>query len=310
MNPSPYDSPDNVVVPLLGRAGVFQGRKTFQLFAQLQDDQGVFVPPDQSTIISGAGWNAPYLPQSPGVCGDGLEPRLQKCERVWRISTASQAVYRLSQEAVQPLTPSEFEQFEYPGAQLPLGVGAVMGGNGWYRLWVKANDNTGNRRFFMDLDETVEIYAFDIQAMLVGPPQTILITDFNAQGAVEEPVTLNGTVIDVRVGASIMPIEQTTGLNTTRYTQLVPVPANTTVDIPVPRFARAVKIYCNTAGAGPGPWLRQAGATTSTFNVGTINFTARASNDADAELGRESYLRTDLDALFARQFIVQWTIVP
>ncbi len=310
MTSKPYDSPESVILPLMGRAGVFQGRKTFQLFAQLQDDNGVFVPPDQSTILSGVGWNAPYLPQAPGPCGDGLEPRLHKCERVWRISTAAETVYRVSQEAVPPLTPSEFNEFEIPGATLPAGVGAVMGGNGWFRIWVKANDNTGNRRFFMDLDETVEIYAFDVQAVLVGPPQAILITDFNGPGQVQAPITLNGTVIDLRVGASIMPIEQTTGLNATRFTQLVPVPLNTTVDIPVPRFARAVKIYANTSGAGPGPWLRQAGATTSVFNVGTINFTGRTSNDADAELGRESHLRTDLDALFDRQFIVQWTIVP
>jgi hypothetical protein len=305
-----YDEPESVILPLMGRAGVFQGRKTFQLFAQLQDDNGVFVPPDQGTIISGVGWNAPYLPQSPGACGDGLEPRKHKCERVWRISTAAETVYRISQADVPPLTPSEFAEFELPGATLPVGVGAIMGGNGWYRIWVKANDNTGNRRFFMDLDETVEIYAFDVQVMLVGPPQTILITGSNGPGDVQVPVTLNGTVIDVRVGASIMPIEQTTGLNSTRFTQLIPVPLNTTVDIPVPRFARAVKIYANTAGAGPGPWQRQAGATGSTFNVGQINFTARTSNDSDAELGRESHLRTDLDALFDRQFIVQWTIVP
>jgi hypothetical protein len=294
-----------VVAPLLGRAGVFQGRKMFQLFAQLQDDNGVFVPPDSGTLIAGVGWNAPYLPQSPGACGDGLEPRLHKCERVWRIATAAQTAYRLSQEPLRPLQPSELDAFELPGSTLPAGVGAVMGGNGWFRLWVKANDNTGQRRFYMDLDETIEIYAFDVQVMLVGPPQAVLIPDASAS-----TVTLNGTVVDLRVGASIMPIEQPTGRRSARFTQLVPVAAGTSVDIPVPRFARAVKIYCNTAGAGAGPWQRQAGSTASTFNVGQIAFTTRASNDRDAELGRESFLRTDVDGLFDRQFIVQWTIVP
>jgi hypothetical protein len=299
------------IPPLLGRAGVFNAAQEYQLFALLENENQEIQTPDQSPLVSGVGWTAPYLPQTPdGPCHDGLPPLRHKCERLWRISTAAQSVYRFSaNEPLSPLSVSEFDAFETPGATLPpfsQTFGQGMGGNGWFRLLVRANDNTSNRRFFMDLDESVEIYAYDITALIVGPPNTVSIVPNLNDAQVESPAQFQGQVVDVRVGASIMPIESPTGLRETRFTQLVTVAAETQGTIAVPRFARAVKIYQSTASASSGPWLRQAGV----INVGTINFTNRRSDDEDAELGRENALLTDIDALLDRVFVVQWTIVP
>jgi hypothetical protein len=291
--------------PLQGRAGVFQAAKTFQLFASIADENAVLVQPDESNLMAGVGWNAPYLPQTPGPCGDGLEPRRHKCERLWRISTATQVVYRISQVALPPLTINQINAFELPGATLPAGVGAIMGGNGWFRLRVNVSDSTGNRRFFMDLDEKIELYGFDVDTAIVGPANAILINPEMS------PIpTLAGNLIDARVGASIIPIEAPTGIDSTRYTQIFVVAAGATQVIAVPRFARAVKVYQTTAGAASGPWTRVAGAIGSGINVGTLNFTLRASNDAQAEIGRESHFVTDVAILSPRTFIVQWTIRP
>lgn len=307
--PEPYPR-EIAIPPLLGRAGVFSAAQEYQLFAQLTTTAGEIVLPDVGQMVSGVGWFAPYLPQTPdGPCGDGMPPLRHKCERLWRISTASQVVYRASQVPLIPLTPSQFDAFEVFGATLP-GNAAQPGGNGWFRLWVRANDATSNRRFFMDLDETVEIYAYDVQALIVGPPNAVSIVPNDNDAQSPTPAMFGGTVVDLRVGASIMPIESPTGMRDTRFTQMVVVPQATQAIVTIPRFARAVKIYQSTAGAGAGPWLRMAGSPAIAFNVGQINFTNRRSDTEDAELGRESHLLTDIDALVARTFIVQWTMVP
>lgn len=292
-------------IPLLGRAGIFMQRKIFHLFAQIVDNNSVPLVETEGALNSGPGWYASYLPMtSEGECA----PRLHKCERLWRISTAAQTMYRSSNnQELTPLSNNAFEQAETNNV-LPAGVGAVFGSNGWFRALVQVNDNSGNRIFRMDLDETVEIYGFEVNVMLIGPPGTVLVTDLNnAQSTT--PATFQGTVVDARVGAQIIPIEEPTGMTEVRYTQLFTVPANTTLNITVPRFARFVKIFQDNAGASAGPWLRQAGSTTVPYNVGTINFTNRRSDDEDMELGRESNLITDSE-IVSRRFQVEWTIRP
>lgn len=294
--------------PLLGRAGVFAEAKEFQMFAAVRNDALAIITPVEGALVQGPGWYANYLPQTAdGPCKDGLPPYRHRCERLWMVSTAAQSVWRESVNAdLTPLTPAQFDSFETFGSTPP--AGALMGGNGWFRLKVKVNDNTGNRVFLMDLDEKVELYGYSVQAELVGPPGAILIAPTVNDSQAATPAALRGTVIDLRVGASIQPIESPVGLWSTRSTQLVVVPINTSASVSVPRFARAVKIYQSTAGAAAGPWQRVVGP--GAFNVGVINFAARHSVDEDAELGRESTLLSDVDAASDRVFVVQWTIVP
>lgn len=285
---------------LLGRAGVFQQRKKFQFFGPIANVDGVLVVPENQLFQEG--WTADYLPQGPGECGDGLAPRKHKCERLWRIGTASQTVYRVDQNALTPLTPDQFTAFEEQGV---TPAGSVSGGNGWFRVLVKASGVTGQRRFFLDVDETVELYALQVEMAIVGTAGIVEVTDRNSVGGPETAEAI-GTVIDSRIGAVIEPIESPTGLKEGRFTQVFVVPQNGSLAISVPRFARRVKIYQDNVGASSGPWTRVIGP----INLGTINFTTRASRDEDAEIGREAQLVTDTNALNARTFVVQWTIRP
>ncbi len=291
------------VPPLLGRAGVFQQRKVFQLFAQIRTAAGVFQTPDRNLIPEG--WMADYLPQSPGECGDGLAPRAHKCERLWRLGTAAQVAYRSGAGPFSPLTPGQLDAFD-SGAAVP--AGAVTGGYGYFRVRYTVSTLIGRHTFFLDVGEMVELYAMQVNATLEGPPGTILVTERNdAESAT--PAQLTGLVVDARIGAMFMPIEAPTGLRQALYTQIVEVPQNTQVVIPVPKFARSVRIFQDNVGAATAAWERVVGPA-AFFVVGSVTFTGRTSREIDSPIGRESALRTDLNALNDRLFQVVWTIRP
>lgn len=292
-------------VPLLGRAGVFTQRKIFQLFAQIRDINLIFQTPDRNLLPEG--WMVNYLPQSPGECGDGLAPRMHgKCERLWRMGTGCQVAYRSGAGPFTPLSTSQFDAFDNPDAPDP--AGAVSGGSGYFRARYTISTLTGRDIFFLDIGQTVETYALQVNANIVGPPGSISITAQN-DSASAAPAQLTGLVIDVRIGAVFEPIEAPTGLREGKYTQIIPVPLATIVTVPVPKFARAVRIYQDALGAGSGPWRRFVGPAGG-LDVGQIAFAGRASQEVDGEIGRESSLITDANLINARLFQVIWTIRP
>lgn len=295
---------DYSIPTLLGRAGIFNQRKTYQYFAQIRDQAGVFQVPDRN--LQPEGWMADYLPVNPGVCGDGLAPRTQKCERLWRVGTGCQVAYRNGAGPFVPLQPKDFDAFGHPGAT--VAPGSVSGGSGYFRIKYQATTLTGSHVFFLDVGQTVELYALQVNSTIVGPPGSILITDRNSSESTT-PATLTGLVIDARLGAVMMPIESPTGLREGIYTQIIPVAINAQVVIPVPKFAVAVKVYQDNVGAASAPWDRFVGVA-PVCNVGTLAFAGRASAESDRLLGRESSLRTDINALNARLFQVVWTIRP
>ena len=294
-----------IVVPsLTGRAGVSQQSKIYQLFATVVDVAGVLQTPDRNILESG--WQHDYVPQAHS--GDGLAPRNHLCERLWRIGTGCQVAYRSAvNNPVEALAPNQFDALD--NGQPPAGVDG--GGDGYFRVRVRASGNRGKYTFYMDVDETIELYAFSAQMELVGPPNTDLITQVNQANGTGIAATQQGeVVVDARIGGFIQPIEQPTGLREVTYTQLVPVALDTAVRVAIPKFARSVRIF--QAGTGPvsGPWTREVAASASPLNLGQVGFAGRSSLPEDAPLGRESSLLTDTNAATDRLFQVQWTIRP
>lgn len=297
-----HDSPAFSIPSLLGRAGVSQQSKIFQLFALLVDAAGALQVPDLTRLEPG--WERGYQPQ----IESGKEPLRHKCERLYRLSTGSQAIYRSSpQLAVNPLPAETFTNVDQGGA---LPAGGAVGGDGYFRVLVRASAARGPFAFFMDVDETIEIYAFSARMDLIGPPASTLITQVNQVGGTGTVASLQGNVIaDVRIGASLEPIESGTGMREVRYTQFIPVALGASVVVPVPRYSRSVRIVQSTTGPISGAWLRQVGTATP-LNVGQIAFDGRISRVQDAPIGRETSLVTDTNNLNARLFQVQWTIRP
>lgn len=293
------------VPPLLGRAGVFNQRKIFQLFAQVRDATGAFQEPDRN--LRTEGWMATYLPLTPGECGDGQAPRTHKCERLWRMGTGCQVGYRNGAGPFSPLTVQEFDALDNP--QAPDPAGAITGGNGYFRVRYTISTLLGKHSFYLDVGQMVELYAFQANASLVGPPGAISITQENDANS-PTPAQLTGLVVDARIGAMIMPVEAPTGLREGKYTQIIPVAAGASVTVPVPKFAVAVRIYQDNVGASSGPWSRVVGPPAPIFNVGQVAFLGRTSLLVDSPLGRESSLVTDVNALNDRLFQVVWTIRP
>lgn len=293
------------VPPLLGRAGYFAQRKIFQVFASIRDTAGNFLTPDFNLFPEG--WMSDYLPQMPGECGDGQAPRAHKCERLWRVGTGCLVAYRNSVPQLNPLTVSEFEALSNPGAA--IAVGSETGGNGYFRIRYLVSSAQGAYSFDLDIGETVEIYALQVNTTLIGPPNTLLITQENDSKSAT-PAERNGLVIDARLGSRIMPIEASTGMREGRLTQIIPVPINTQVEVTVPKFARSFHIYQDGAGAASGAWTKFVGPPAAGCDVGSITFTGRSSRADDEALGRESVLQTDDNAVNARLFQVQWTIRP
>ncbi len=293
------------VSPLLGRAGVFAQRKIFQFFTVIRDAGGALVAP--TDFVYPQGWNNDYLPQSPGECGDGLAPRKHKCERLHRLGTAMQIGYRESLIAViNPLTPEQFNAFDDGAA---VAAGSVTGGRDYWRVRVEATTVMGKTIFFMDVGQHLELYAFQVKMVLVGPPNAVLITaDNEASGP--NPAQLSGLVQDIRIGGRIEPVEASTGLRDVIFTQWVNVAAGAQVTLPVPKFATRVKIIQDSLGAASGPWDRLVGPPAIALNVGTVAFAGRASREEDRFVGRESSIRTDINALNARLFQVIWTLRP
>lgn len=289
-------TPEVVVPTLTGRAGLSQQSKYYQLFAAPVDINGVLTEPDESILEWG--WQRDRQPQ----VGDGRTPADGYCERLFRLGSSAVVAYRSSvNNFITPLVTTEFEN---------LPAGAVRGGNGYFRVRYRVSAARGNYVFFLDLDETIELFAFSAQAELVGPPGTLLITDRNKTDGGNPVAQLRGqVVVDARVGAMAEPTECATGLREGAYTQLVPVAAATAVRIPIPRFARAVRVFQSTGGLQSGPWTREIGIT-APLNVGQIGFAGRSSLLEDAPLGRESSLLTDINGANARLFQVQWTIRP
>jgi len=312
---------DFTIPSLGGRAGVFQQRKIFQYQAQVASAGGVFQTPDRNMFKEG--WMHDFVPQAPSDCDPlgvscdadghtfaepaGLAPRRHKCERLWRVGSNAQVVYRSGAGPFTVLSPTEFDAFDVPGQATV--AGGVTGGYGYFRLRVKATTLTGPHIFFMDFEQHVELYALQVQTDVVGPPNATLITQ-NNDAASQTPHTQTGLVVDARIAARMMPIEAPTGLRDVKLTQLVPVPVNTAVAIPVPRFAVAVKVYQDPAGAASGDWTRIVGPAAAPLAVGTLGWTGRATRDLDMKLGRESGLLTDTNAINDRLFQVIWTVRP
>ncbi len=297
------DPAQAVVTPMGGRAGVSQQSKIYQFFAQIVDNASVLQIPD--TTILQQGWQHDYQP----TADQGLAPRDHLCERLWRLGTGSQIVYRSdTANDLNPLSPEEIDSFD-AGAPRP-GATSATGGSGYFRVRVRASGSRGKYIFFMDVNETIELYAFSAQMELVGPPGAIEITDLNGSSSAT-PAALQGRVVaDARIGGYIYPMEQTTGLNEVTFTQIVNVAQNARTQIQIPRFARSVRIMQDLTAPSSGPWERIVGGTTLQLNVGQINFRARHLEVSDIHLGRESSLLTDSNAAFARVFQLHWTIRP
>jgi len=300
---NPYQ-PEMTIPALGGRAGVSQQSKIFQMFAALVSPVNALAVPDLTLLEPG--WERHYQPQLQSAS----EPLKQMCERLYRLSTGSQTVYRSSPNlAIPPLPSSAFanaiENNAPIPANIPAAATAALGGSGYYRVRATCSAARGPYVFYMDVDETIELFAFSVRLSLVGPAGSTLITPQN-----EQTITAQGNVIiDTRIGASLEPIESGTGLREALYTQLVPVAAGAQVAVPVAPYARSVRIIQDNVGAASSAWTRQVGTTTPLV-VGQVAFDGRVSRVQDAPIGRESSLVTDLNNFNDRLFQVQWTIRP
>jgi hypothetical protein len=282
-----------VQIPVLGgRAGVFQQAKTFQVFGTADTFQ-------LEEPISPMGWEHGYFPQT----GEQT-PRRHKCERLFRVGTHAQVAWRDSEDPVEPLSIGDFESL-YPRGSL---AGATRGGAGWLTVLVKAATALGNYSFFMDVGEQVEIYAYSVSAVLVGPADLVQITSRNSAQS-DNPVTLSGdAILDALVGGRIEPIECATGLRETKYTQVFTVAAGSQAWVPVPPFAREIRVIQSNVGSTL-TWERRIGESLPD-NIGVLNFTNRHSAESERMIGREGAFLTDIDALQERSYQVEWTVRP
>lgn len=293
------------VVPLLGRAGRFQQAKILQYFAQVREVANIFPTPDRNVLEGG--WLSNWAPETYEGCDDDKTFFGQShCERLWRIGTSAQVAYREGRGPYAPMTPTQIDGVY--NDRIENFDDAITGGHGYFRIFYELNTSTGRDSFYLDVGERVEVYAYQVNATVVGPPSSVLVTEANdAESAT--PLSLDGLVVDARIGAQLIPIESPTGLREARYTQLVPVPQGTAVDITIPRFARSLHVYQDALGPSSGAWGRWVGPPTA-CNIGTLSFDGRASRERDAAIGRESTFRTDTNPLNDRLFQLEWTIRP
>lgn len=283
-------------IPALGgRAGVFKQAKTVQVFGSFDDLNFAL----EGEPISGIGWEHGYLPQTPDCT-----PVRHKCERLYRVGSRALVAWRDEEDPQSPLSVGEIESL-YPRGSLPS---VDRGGAGWLSLFVQAATCMGNYFFFMDVGQNVEFPAYSVSASLVGPSNMVQITQSNNAQSGDPAQRSGDAILDALVGARIEPVEFSTGLRETKYTQLVSVAAGSVARIPVPPLAREIRVYQSTQGS-TATWLRKVAGTVPN-DIGVLNFTNRHSADDERFIGREGAFETDIDALSDRVFQIEWTVRP
>lgn len=275
----------------------FQGRASALMSQTVQLFGAVAPPPTpyQSTYLPAIG------PVSKWDCCDcGL----------WMLQCSVLEIQRQNDEGnISPLTPQAFSD---PNT-LPAGAQLVR--RSQLKLRVTAGVGTANRRFDMDVGQSLEINADKVCVDWLAPTNFYEVPTFpvGTLFPVPAPPTRSGFVIDVWLGVSLVRLEEAVGDNEVTLTTHLFVPANTLGVIQVPPFATKVTVYQDpTLGASAGIWQMLYGdpVVVGTIPHGAIPFIPGArKSEPDIDLADTTHLQTDLDNA-DRFFTMRWTIRP
>lgn len=254
-----------------------------------------------------------YLPIPEG--GNGWWPKCPPsaiCARTWLVSTTGDELQRDSAVAVGPLHESLF----LPSNALPAGVSRSIGRT-QVKAVITANTGSGERRFFCDVGQAIELQADTVSVDWMAPGNaTNQFVDVGMADHRPTPaVTATGLVIDARIGCEAAIIENPIGIFEVVFTNHLVVAANTRGTIVVPPFARSVTIYqAATLGAASVQWEMHYGdpaILAVTVEHGTIPFIpGLRKTEPEIDLGDATHLRTDTDANANRFYTLRWTIRP
>lgn len=282
----------------VARRGVFKG--AMHLFGSVSPNQELAQLGYLPIPEAGSGW-WPKCPPS------------QICARTWLVSTTGDELQRSIPEAPQgPLHESLF----LPQNALPAGVSRSIGRT-QIKAVITANTGSGERRFFADVGQAIELQADTVSVDWMAPSdEDNVFVDVGMAGKRPTPApTRAGIVIDARVGVEVAIIENPVGIFDVVFTNHLVVAQNTRGVIVVPPFARELTIYqAATLGAASVQWEMHYGdpvLLATTVEHGTIPFIpGLRKTEPGIELGDTTHLRTDLDANANRFFTLRWTIRP
>lgn len=282
----------------VARRGVFKG--AMHLFGSVSPNRELAQIGYLPIPEAGSGW----WPKCPPAAA---------CASTWLVSTTGDEIQRsISEEAVGPL----HENLFLPQNALPAGASRSIGRT-QIKAVITANTGSGERRFFADVGQAIEIQADTVSVDWMAPSdETNQFFDVGMAGKRPTPEpTAVGIVIDARVGVEVALIENPIGLFDVVFTNHLVVPLNTRGTIPVPPFARAVTInQAATLGAASVQWEMHYGdpaLLATTVEHGAIPFIpGLRKTEPGIELGDTTHLRTDTDANANRFFTLRWTIRP
>lgn len=253
-----------------------------------------------------------YLPIPEG--GTGWWPKCpdaQPCAITWLVSLTGLELQRNSEDAV-PLAPLDESLFHFPNA-LPAGVSRSR--QTQLKAVITANVGSGERRFFCDLNQSIELQAGSVSVDWMAPSNAAN-SFVNAGTANVRPIpvpTRIGFVVDALVGVEVARIEDPIGLRDVHFTNHLIVAADTRGTIVVPPFATKLTIYqAATLGSASTQWEMHYGdpAILTSIEHGTIPFIPGArKTEPEIDLGDVEFLRTDQDDE-NRFFTLRWTIRP
>lgn len=175
-----------------------------------------------------------------------------------------------------------------------------------FSLLINAETPAGFTDFRMDVGETLDIVASQVNYTICGPNGALVI------GAPSPVRQLSGIISDGRIGVSVSQIEEDGGHRSVRFSELWRIPVNRQPFLPIPTFARELKVYMVQGATTSGPWATFASTTTNAIQEGILDFDASNtfSLDETRALGSSAFLRPDRNVQTDRIASLIWTIEP
>lgn len=217
-------------------------------------------------------------------------------ERLWVIECGVDEAYRdVSEGVVSPLT---YQQ-----------IIARQGATGFSRrgvvqLEIFLERYGGEARFRIDGGQTIEVYAVSVSINLLVPTTFVEVARHLPTPAGQG----DGTVVDNVTRIGILSIEESRGRRDALFSQRIQSPANQSVVVEIPPFAREAQIRQGPDGNPSQVWTGDYGPFTSTGRV-SIPFHPTNRETERFLLGDYSHLRSDID-VNDRQFVASYRIQP
>lgn len=185
--------------------------------------------------------------------------------------------------------PVAFPQVFGDGSPEPSQTSSVM------HLVIIAGTTAGGRPIFIDLGQSLEVYAKQITMRLVAPRGSVAWVD-------TLPAAAAGLLFTSKVGVRALQIEESRSACTAIFTETRYIEPTVPLDVPVPPAARRLTIYPENATSPVMHWLR------GNLLLGIVDWDPLRPRQ-EIDVPSASLLRIGA-AVNARTFTLAWTIAP